>query len=749
MYEGIFYNIPSMRDNYVQRPEPYDALLNHLLDLDRDEPLALYSPRAGDGKRTLATALCHNEKVQELFDAGILWFRIGENPDVPVLLKKLAHLIGEQLMPEANGDDEEAVEPEESFADEEIPEEEVYESYYLLVLDDVHNPALIYPFLKLGHRFDHLILTSSEDVLSVTKARTVYLNGMTDDEAVLLLASHLPQKPPQSALPHLLELAANVNHWPIALHLCGKQLQELSQNGDTLSACVTRIEAHLEANDAFIPEDPVPQEYEHALQTLLEFSLSLIPDSKVYWDLGVFVPYDPIPLTTLSALWHIDKLAALVERLAALGLVDYAREHQTIRLPDALQQHLARRASESLHSQLIERWGDAYNLPDSYAWDYYGYHLQKSGQIEKLEKLLFDFSWTQSRLKQTSFDGLWRDTNALEKSEDVRFVQEALKEAMGFLENDPDQFAEQLIARLPVELSERLDRLIEQAEKSRAGQIWLRPEPGAFEPAVKYFPLDFPGTVPQWDDLPGDITGTRLTHPGMGMVTPDSTFAFLGTNEGDVHVWSDPFNRNDSRPDFVLEGHDDWICLMEYDKSRQRLATASMDGVIVVWDLKTGHEIADLDEHMDKVTGIVFTADGKHLVSSSWDGAVIVWELDSADVKHLLEPEAGFIWAVALTPDGKQIIAACADQKIRVWDFENGARLKMMDCAAHQINHVLCTPDNRYCISAGTEIEAFDLMKGERAARFGTNALFDSLTLDTDGRTLRFNDLPIVKLIEA
>ncbi|MBZ0306300.1 MAG: hypothetical protein K8I82_09555, partial [Anaerolineae bacterium] len=310
--------------------------------------------------------------------------------------------------------------------------------------------------------------------------------------------------------------------------------------------------------------------------------------------------------------------------------------------------------------------------------------------------------------------------------------------------DDPGQLAEQLIARLPAELSERLDALMAQAEKSKDGQIWFKPERGILTPATKYFPLDFP--VLQWEDVPDEILGTRLTHPGMGLVTPDSAYAFLGTTEGEVYVWADPFNRDGSTPDFVLEGHDDWICLMCYDPSRQRLASASTDGVIAVWDLKTGDEIADLDEHLEKVTGMVFSADGKHLVSCSWDGAVIVWELDSADVKHLLEPEAGFIWAVMLTPDNKHILAACADQKIRMWEFKSGARVKVMDCAAHQVTHLVCTPDNRFCISVGTEIEAFDLNTGERIAHLGTNALFDSLTLDADGRTLRVADLPMVKL---
>ena len=34
----------------------------------------------GYGKTTMARAICHNERIQEAFDDGILWVTLGENP---------------------------------------------------------------------------------------------------------------------------------------------------------------------------------------------------------------------------------------------------------------------------------------------------------------------------------------------------------------------------------------------------------------------------------------------------------------------------------------------------------------------------------------------------------------------------------------------------------------------------------------------------------------------------------------------
>ena len=68
---------------FVPRAAEFDRLLSHLLDRQREEPIAITTAlraAGGYGKTVLAKALCHHEDIQNAFDDGILWVTLGENP---------------------------------------------------------------------------------------------------------------------------------------------------------------------------------------------------------------------------------------------------------------------------------------------------------------------------------------------------------------------------------------------------------------------------------------------------------------------------------------------------------------------------------------------------------------------------------------------------------------------------------------------------------------------------------------------
>ena len=62
--------VPFMADDlppdFVPRPQEFEQLIQHLLDLEREEPLAITAAlrgAGGYGKTILATAICHDERV--------------------------------------------------------------------------------------------------------------------------------------------------------------------------------------------------------------------------------------------------------------------------------------------------------------------------------------------------------------------------------------------------------------------------------------------------------------------------------------------------------------------------------------------------------------------------------------------------------------------------------------------------------------------------------------------------------------
>jgi len=58
----------------------------------------------------------------------------------------------------------------------------------------------------------------------------------------------------------------------------------------------------------------------------------------------------------------------------------------------------------------------------------------------------------------------------------------------------------------------------------------------------------------------------------------------------------------------------------------RRLASASNDGTVKIWDPDAGQETATLRGHEDRVNAVSWSPDGQRLASASWDRTIRIWD---------------------------------------------------------------------------------------------------------------------------
>ncbi len=137
--------VEDLPTDYVPRPREYGALIEKLLDQRREEPVAITAAlrgAGGYGKTTMARALCHDERIQQAFDDGILWVTLGEHPGNLVgKVEDLIYMLSHER-PGFTGIDAAGVHLAELLADRDI----------LLVVDDVWDAMHLKPFLQGGIR---------------------------------------------------------------------------------------------------------------------------------------------------------------------------------------------------------------------------------------------------------------------------------------------------------------------------------------------------------------------------------------------------------------------------------------------------------------------------------------------------------------------------------------------------------------------------------------------------------------------
>jgi hypothetical protein len=288
--------VEDLPDDYVPRPQEFDALIEMLLDQQHEEPVAITAAlrgAGGYGKTTMA--MCHNERVQQAFDDGILWVTLGENPGNLVgKVEDLIYMLSHER-PGFTDTVAAATRLAELLADRDI----------LLVVDDVWDVTHLKPFLHGGKRCARLITTRNEDALPAN-AQSLVVDAMHPDEAVQLLSFDLPPEViTVNVLKALRVLVARLGEWALLLKLANSVLRDRVGRGEALTNALVYLNKALDKRGLTAFDAQNAQARDAAVGATLRVSFDLLQAEQYarYQELAAFPEDVAIPLITLEKLW--------------------------------------------------------------------------------------------------------------------------------------------------------------------------------------------------------------------------------------------------------------------------------------------------------------------------------------------------------------------------------------------------------------------------------------------------------------
>jgi WD40 repeat protein len=188
----------------------------------------------------------------------------------------------------------------------------------------------------------------------------------------------------------------------------------------------------------------------------------------------------------------------------------------------------------------------------------------------------------------------------------------------------------------------------------------------------------------------------------------------------------------------VLTGHSDFVYAVAFSPDGKHLASASKDRTVKLVETSTGRSVFTFGGMNEDVLALDFSPDGKHLVSSGFETALHWWNPQTGERVRLQGGHGIAVHELAFSKDGSRLLSASADRTMRLWNGSTGAPLKTIGVGSI-VYAAAISPNNKLLASGSFDglVKIWDETSGRLLATLialpSDNQQHDWLALTPEG----------------
>jgi dipeptidyl aminopeptidase/acylaminoacyl peptidase len=182
-------------------------------------------------------------------------------------------------------------------------------------------------------------------------------------------------------------------------------------------------------------------------------------------------------------------------------------------------------------------------------------------------------------------------------------------------------------------------------------------------------------------------------------ISPDGQKLATASQDKTVRIW----NAASKQTEQIVKAHSDVVYRVRFAPNGASIFTCGQDRAVRQFETATGKQIRGFEGHQNAVTALDIRQDGQVIVTSGIEPRLRWWTVSDGGTPRYSDGSSIQVNDIAFSTSGKLLAGAAADRGVRVWDGQNGGLMKQFMDAPDWNYAVTVSSDDKFVAAAGAD----------------------------------------------